>query len=198
MTILVAITGGIGAGKSTFSRQVKKRGYKLLDSDEEVAKIYNKPNKGFLKELKKIGLSDCIKNQKINRKIISELIFSNKKIKKNLEKYIYEIIRKNRKKFLKNQKKNKTKIVFLDIPLLFENNLNKDYDIVISIVSKRKTRYKRLKKSKNMTEKLFNSILRSQTTDTIRKQKSDIIINNNSGALDYEKKINKVINKIIQ
>ncbi len=68
MTIVVAITGGIGSGKSTFSNEVLKRGFKLLDSDEQVAKIYKKPSKNFLKHLEKIGLKDVIKNKKINKK----------------------------------------------------------------------------------------------------------------------------------
>ena len=41
MTAVVAITGGIGSGKSTFSNEVKKRGFKLIDSDQQVDKIYN-------------------------------------------------------------------------------------------------------------------------------------------------------------
>ena len=42
MTLLVAITGGIGSGKSTFSKEVLKRKFKLLDSDKQVSLIYNK------------------------------------------------------------------------------------------------------------------------------------------------------------
>ena len=43
MTALIAITGGIGAGKSTFSNEVKKRKLKILDSDMQVDKLYKKP-----------------------------------------------------------------------------------------------------------------------------------------------------------
>ena len=42
MTLIVAITGGIGSGKSTFSKEIKKRRLKLLDSDKEVSLIYKK------------------------------------------------------------------------------------------------------------------------------------------------------------
>ena len=53
MTTLIAITGGIGSGKSTFSKEVVKRGFKLIDSDKQVDKIYKKPSKEFLRFLKK-------------------------------------------------------------------------------------------------------------------------------------------------
>ena len=193
MTIIVAITGGIGSGKSTFSNEIKKRGLKLLDSDQQVAKIYKRPSKDFLNFLKKAGLNACINKNKINKKKILNTIFTNNSIKLSLEKYIFKIVRKNRNEFIKNEKKRKTKIIFLDIPLLFENNLNGEFDIIISIIATKKQRYRRLKKTKNMKKNLFDKILKSQTTDLERKKNSDIIIKNNKSLSEYLKKINKTI-----
>ncbi len=47
-----------------------------------------------------------------------------------------------------------------------------------------------------MTEKQFKNIIRSQTSDVIRKKKSDYIIYNNSTLNDYKIKINKLIGKL--
>ena len=169
MTIVVGITGGIGSGKSTFSKEIIKRNFKLFDSDEEVSKIYKNPNKEFLNKLIKINLGHCLKNNKINKKIIADTIFSNDKIKKRLENYIFKVVRKKRSQFLKKNKNERNKIIFLDIPLLLENNLEKDFDLVISIISSRKKRYQRLKNSKKMSKKIFNLILKNQTSDVVRK-----------------------------
>ena len=70
MTLIVAITGGIGSGKSTFSKEIKKRRLKLLDSDKEVSLIYKNPNTNFLNYLKKIGLGKSIKNKKLTKNIL--------------------------------------------------------------------------------------------------------------------------------
>ncbi len=198
MTTVVAITGGIGSGKSTFSKEVKKRGLSLLDSDEEVGKIYNNPTKKFFEYLNKIKLNQAIKGTKIDKKIISNIIFSNPQIKSKLEDYIFKIVREKRNKFIKREKKKKTKTIFLDIPLLLENHLEKDFDIVISIISKKNNRYERLKKTKNIQKDLFDKIIKSQTTDLIRKKNSSVIIYNNNGIFDYLIKINNVIDKIIK
>ena len=195
MTLLVAITGGIGSGKSTFSNQVIKRKLKLQDSDVEVAKLYEKPNKNFINHLVKIGLGSSIQNKKINKKVIAETIFSNKEIKTNLEKYIFQIIRKKRLQFIK--KETKQKIIFFDIPLLFENNLGNNFDIIISILSNKKERLKRLKKSKKISKELFQKIVKLQTKDTVRKAGSDIVIHNNKTMINYLKNVNKVLDKII-
>ena len=198
MTVFIAITGGIGAGKSTFSNEVKKRKLNILDSDKQVDTLYKKPKKSFLNYLKKIGLGEAVKNNKINKKQIGNIIFSNKKIKASLEKYIFKQVRKKRAEFIKKEKKKKTKVVFLDIPLLFENNLSKDFDMVISIISKKKERLKRLRKSKKITKSYFDKIIATQTTDVVRIKNSDIIIFNNTTMRSYIIKINNVLNKIVR
>ena len=197
MTIIIGITGGIGSGKTTFSKQVLKRGLTLLDSDKVVGGLYNKPTGGFLKHLKKIGLGGAIKGKKINKKYIAKIIFNNTKVKTELQNHIFKFVRKQRSLFLKKEKRKKTKIIFLDIPLLFENNLSKEFDILISIISTKKNRYKRLKKYRNMNKDLFKKIVISQTTDVVRKLNSDIIIYNNKSMNDYLHKINTVLNKIV-
>ena len=197
MTTLVAITGGIGSGKSTFSRVVRSKGFNLLDSDEFVADIYKNPTSKFLKYLKKINLGVCITGKRIDKRKVAQIIFSDKKTKLKLENYIFKEVREDRKKFIKKHKKLKTKIVFFDIPLLFENNLSTSFDINISIISKRKERYKRLKRSRNMSKELFKKIVKSQTTDVERKKISHIIVTNNKSRDQYIKKINKVLERLV-
>ncbi len=198
MTKLVAITGGIGSGKSTFSKQILRRKLKLLDSDQQVDKIYTKPNNDFVKYLRKIGLEKSIKaKNKVDKKYISKIIFINKDIRHKLQNYIFKIVRKKRTEFIESQKKRGEKVIFFDIPLLLENNLAKDYDLVISIISAKKNRYKRLKLSKKLSIVDFNNIIKAQTTDLDRRKNSDIIILNNDSKYEYIKKINKVLDRIL-
>ena len=196
MTQIIAITGGIGSGKSTLCSKLKEKGFKIHSSDEQVAKIYKNPEKKFIIYLRTIGLSKSISKKNINKKIISKIIFENKQIRKKLELYIFKIVRKKRSDFIKQEKEKKTRLIFIDIPLLFENNLEKQFHKVISIIASRQARLKRLKKTRKMTETQFKNIIKSQTSDVIRKNKSDYVIYNNSTLKDYKTKINKLINKL--
>ena len=81
--------------------------------------------------------------------------------------------------------------------MLFENNLSKKFDIVISIISKKEERFKRLKKNRKITKELFNKIIKSQTSDLARKKNSDIVIYNNRSMKDYLKKINIILDRIL-
>ncbi len=196
MTKTIAITGGIGSGKSTFCSKLKEKGFKIHSSDEQVAKIYKNPEKKFVTYLRTIGLSKSISKKNIDKKIISKIVFENKQIRKKLELYIFKIVRKKRSDFIKKEKQKKTKLIFIDIPLLFENNLEKQFNKVISIIASKRVRLKRLKKTRKMTENQFKNIVRSQTSDVIRKKKSDYVIYNNSTLKDYKIKINKLISKL--
>ena len=196
MTKTIAITGGIGSGKSTFCSKLKEKGFKIHSSDEQVAKIYKNPEKKFITYLRTIGLSKSISKKNIDKKIISKIIFENKQIRKKLELYIFKIVRKKRSDFIKQEKQKKTRLIFIDIPLLFENNLEKRFNKVISIIASKRVRLKRLKKTRKMTENQFKNITRSQTSDVIRKKKSDYVIYNNSTLKDYKIKINKLISKL--
>jgi len=196
MTQTIAITGGIGSGKSTLCGKLKEKGFKIHSSDEQVAQIYNNPDKKFVIFLNSIGLSKSISKKNIDKNAISKIIFENKDIRKKLELYIFKIVRKKRSNFIRNEKQKKTKIIFIDIPLLFENNLESKFHKVISIIASKQIRLKRLKKTRKMTEIQFKNIIRSQTSDVIRKKKSDYIIYNNSTLKDYKIKINKLINKL--
>ena len=196
MTQIIAITGGIGSGKSTFCSKLKERGFKIHSSDEQVAKIYKNPDKKFVTYLRSIGLSMSISKKNINKKTISKIIFENKQIRKKLELYIFKIVRKKRSNFIKQEKEKKTRLIFIDIPLLFENNLENQFHKVISIIASKQERLKRLKKTRKMSETQFKNIIRSQTSDIIRKKKSDYVVYNNSTLKDYKTKINKLINKL--
>ena len=196
MTQIIAITGGIGSGKSTLCSKLKEKGFKIHSSDEQVAKIYKNPKKKFITYLRTIGLSKSISKKNIDKKIISKIVFENKQIRKKLELYIFNIVRKERSNFIKKEKQKKTKLVFIDIPLLFENNLEKQFHKVISIIASKQIRLKRLEKTRKMTETQFKNIIRSQTSDLIRKKKSDYVIYNNSTLRDYKAKINRLINKL--
>ena len=196
MTKTIAITGGIGSGKSTFCSKLKEKGFRIHSSDEQVAKIYKNPDKKFVTYLRTIGLSKSISKKKIDKKIISKIVFENKQIRKKLELYIFKIVRKKRSDFIKQEKQKKTRLIFIDIPLLFENSLEKQFNKVISIIASKRVRLKRLKKTRKMTENQFKNITRSQTSDVIRKKKSDYVIYNNSTLKDYKIKINKLISKL--
>ncbi len=185
MTTVVGITGGIGAGKTTLSEHLKKNGFLVHESDKVVSKMYTKPKKSFKEFIKKNISYELVKNKKINKKKLTEIIFNNTTLKKRLEKHIHKEVRLSRKEFIQKNKKTKKNIIFVDIPLLLENNLELGLDLVVCIISSKKNRTKRILKNKKFNKKTLNKIFRAQTSDKDRRRRSQIIINNNKTKKDF-------------
>ena len=198
MTKLVAITGGIGSGKTTFSKHLKKLGYLVHESDLVVSEIYTQPEKKFLNFIKEKISKDAVNHNKINKAEIANVIFRNKEIKKLLEKRIHKEVQISRNAFIKKNKKDKKKLIFADIPLLLEKKLEKNFNLVICVVSSKKNRIRRVLKNKKFTKKNLNKILKAQTTDKERKKRSQIIINNNKTKKDFIFSVEKVLISLIK
>ena len=128
--IRIGILGNIGSGKSYVANNF---GYPVFDADYEVAMLYKKDRKIFL-ELKKI-LPNNIKTFPVEKKEIIKAILQKKDNLKKINKVVHIEIRKKMNSFLKKNKNKK--FVVLDIPLLLENRLNKNGDILIFIDSKK-------------------------------------------------------------
>ncbi|SVD18802.1 uncharacterized protein METZ01_LOCUS371656, partial [marine metagenome] len=161
MTTIVGLTGGIASGKTTIVKLLKKNKLAVQDSDFVVGGIYSKPKTKFTNYLKKINLGQSLKGKKIDKKIIREEIFFNIKKRKLLESYIHTEVKKSRNLFIKKHKQKKTKIIFLDIPLLFEKKLEKICDSIILFYAPLTIRKKRAIRRKGMQKKILEKIIKT-------------------------------------
>ena len=198
MTKIVAITGGIGSGKTTISKYLKKNNFAVHESDSAVSQIYIKPNKLFLGFLKKNVSKEVIKGNKIDKQKIAEIIFNDKKIKQKLENYIHKEVKKSRESFVKKNIKNKKNLIFVDIPLLFENKLEKNFDKVLCVIAQKKIRRERVLRDKKFTKKTLQKIFKFQVSDIERRARSDVIIYNNYTKKDFIFSLEKALIKLLK
>ena len=189
--IRIGILGNIGSGKSYVANNL---GYPVFDADYEVAILYKKNRKIFLR-LKKI-LPNNIKTFPIEKKEIIDAILQKKNNLKKIIKIVHKEIRIKMNLFLKKNKNKK--FVVLDVPLLLENNLNKKGDILIFVDSKKTDILKKLSKRKNFNKKLFNKFQKIQFSSQYKIRKSNFIIKNdftkktiNTNIKNVKKKINQ-------
>jgi len=170
--IKIGILGDIGSGKSYVAQNF---GYPVFNADYEVAELYQKNNSVFEKLSKK--LPKYIHSFPIDKREISSAILSNKNNLNKIVKIVHAEIRKKMNIFLKKNKKQK--IVILDIPLILENKINKKKDILVFVQSNRSDILKRLKKRKNVNQKLIKKFKSIQYPISFKKKKSNFIIKNN-------------------
>ena len=186
--IKIGIVGDIGSGKSYVAQNF---GYPVFNADYEVAKLYQKNDKVFIK-LKK-SLPKYIFSFPIEKKEISNAILANKNNLNKIIKIVHLEIKKKMNLFLKKYKN--SKIVILDIPLLLENKIN-NYDILVYVQSKRSDILKRLKKRKNFNQKLLKKFKTIQLPISYKKKKSNFTIKNNFTKKSVNDGIKNILNEI--
>ena len=129
--IRIGILGDIGSGKSHVANNF---GYPVFNADREVSKLYKQDKKVFKKLKKK--LPKYISSFPIDKNEITKTILNNKTNLKKIINIVHLEIRKALKSFLK--KNRNKKIIILDIPLLLENKINNQKDILVFVDSKKK------------------------------------------------------------
>ena len=173
--IKIAITGKIGSGKSTALSYFKRAGNFAISSDLIIKSIYeNEETRSQL--LKKLGIEKKNYKEVIIEKI-KDPLFNYK-----LKKAIYPIMGRLRSKKIPTfvTKKN----IFFEVPLLYEEKLERNYDKVIFIKG---NFIKRLKRTliKGKTKEYFEIMNRYQGADAIKEKLSDITICNNGSKIDF-------------
>ena len=187
--IRIGILGDIGSGKSYIA---KNFGYPVFNADEEVAKIYKKDRKVFIK-LKK-NLPKYINSFPVNKTELTKAILANKINLKKIVKIIHLEIRKKMNIFIKKNKNQK--FIILDIPLLLENKINKKNDVLVFVRTKKKDVLKRLKKRENYNKALIDKFKNLQLPLVYKMKKSHFTIKNDFTKKLVNENINKTLKKI--
>jgi dephospho-CoA kinase len=184
--IKIAITGKIGSGKSTVADLIKDLGYFVFESDKEVDKLFNSNHtKNKIKNLFYKIKNLTNKDGSINKILLGDYVFSNKNELKNLEDLIYPLLNKERQKFINSKKMEK--ILFFDIPLLFEKKLFTEYNFIIYVYVKEKIQKERVLRRKKMNKDKLKKILEAQTYNLKDYQKFISIKIDTSKNLDQTK-----------
>ncbi|WOS96649.1 dephospho-CoA kinase [Nosocomiicoccus massiliensis] len=173
----IGITGGIASGKSTVSHYLKDKGYVVLDADIYARNVLNKGTEGLKKIVEHFGNGILNDDGTLNREVLGHIVFNDKDERAVLNSITHPIIRQEM-----NDDKNKnlkTGHVFSDIPLLYENKLEDQFDIVIVVYVDEDTQLKRLMTRNDFTEEEARRRIASQLSLEEKKKRADIVFNNN-------------------
>lgn len=195
----VGITGNIGSGKSAVSAYLVGKGYSVIDADALVKEIYKDPD--FISQML-LAFGEGIKSknfdldQELDKKKIGQLVFSDKENLEKLEKLIAPFFKKNWNQALERHKEER--ILFLDIPLLYEKGYDQWMDKVLLVYTEDQIRYQRASQRDQKTIEEILRIDKNQMPQEDKRLLADYVIDNN---LDYPhlyRQIEEVLDQIIR
>lgn len=171
---IIGITGSIATGKSTVTKYLSDKGYTVIDSDK-IAYDALTIDEQCIEKVKQ--MFDCEDEKgNIDRKKLGAIIFQDKIAKKRLEDVVHPYVIQQMRYALEKHKQEA--IVFLDIPLLYEANLEYLCNQIVVVYVPENIQIERLMQRDSIDEKYARTIIHNQIDIEEKKARADIVLDN--------------------
>lgn len=175
MTV-IGLTGGIASGKSTVANYLKENGFAVIDADIAARQAIEKGTEG-LRKVAETFPGVLNEDGTLNRKALGTIIFNDKAQRDSLNEIVHPIVRR-----LMDEEKaaalSEGKVVVMDIPLLYENELEHTVDEVWVVYVSYDIQKMRLMKRNELSESEADARINSQMSMDEKRDKADIVIDN--------------------
>ena len=179
----IGLTGGIACGKSVVLEMFKEAGWHTLSADALVHELLDHDPEVIEAVISKFGVELKASDASLNKKAIAKVVFADSQQREWLEGLLHPLVRKRWTSAL-DEEPDKNWVV--EIPLLFEKKLEKDFDLVVCLSSSRENQLERLQ-SRGMNEADAEARIASQAPLAEKIEKSDFVLTN-TGSLNFLRK----------
>ena len=187
--MIIAITGGIGAGKSTAITAIKQMGYLVISADDTYGELLKDPD--FVQGVYR-AVEITTDKIELDRNLVSTAVFHNLKKLKALNDFTHAKIYSAMFEKSKNHD-----VVFHEVPLLFESGYQEKYDKVIVIMRDLNSRIQSVKARSGLsTDEVVSRIKNQYNYENLDKNKHTVITNDGN-LLDFSAKVKAVVNEIL-
>jgi len=175
----VALTGGIGSGKSLVGEILEELGALVIDSDQLAREVIERGSPGYEEVVNAFGDSILSEGQ-IDRSKLAAVVFNETDLRKKLESIIHPLVREAAEKLAK--KLPSGAILINQIPLLVESDGAKRFDYVVTVSADEEIRRERLR-LRGLKDYEITQRIAAQVSDLEREKIANYIIRND-GSID--------------
>lgn len=172
--IKVAITGGIGTGKTTISSMFADKGIPVFNSDEIAKEIMN--TNSLLKNEIVTAFGDKVYDKnRLNKEYLSDAIFNNETLLKKINAIVHPYVADEFNSWIEEQD---SKYIIYESAIIFENQAEDFFDKIICVTASEEDVISRVMKRNNFSVDKIKSIINKQLPNDAKIQKSDYVIEN--------------------
>lgn len=195
---IIGLTGGIAAGKSTASALIREMGIPVICADTIAHAVMEPGAKAYKAVVKEFGKEILDRKKNIDRKALGRIVFGNPILIKKLNSLVHPFVIEETKKQIDCHSRGggNPGAIVLDVPLLFETNLDKLCDTTILIAAPTKVTLQRITKRDGLTRKEALERINSQMTLEEKKKLADFVIENTGTKALLKKKIQLLLPRI--
>ncbi|HDB5685982.1 TPA: dephospho-CoA kinase [Staphylococcus aureus] len=192
MPKVIGLTGGIASGKSTVSELLSVFGFKVVDADKAAREAVKKGSKGLAQVREVFGDEAIDENGEMNRRYMGDLVFNHPEKRLELNAIIHPIVRdimeEEKQEYLKQGYN-----VIMDIPLLFENELENTVDEVWVVYTSESIQMYRLMQRNNLSLEDAKARVYSQISIDKKSRMADHVIDNLGDKLELKQNLERLL-----
>ncbi len=174
----IGLTGGIGSGKSTVTHIFEQLQTPVIDADKIAHQLVATGQPALAQIQQEFGTAVFNPDASLNRKKLSELVFSEPKQKQKLEAILHPLVYQSIQAELKQLNQLKKPYCIICIPLIFETNMTHIVDRILVVDCSVETQMERVQKRDNMTKEKIQAIIDTQVSRAFRKSQANDLIDN--------------------
>lgn len=187
--LTIGITGGIGSGKSTVARILKRYGADVIFADDLAKEITEPDMPAYRKIIEHFGIEIIGEDNRINRKKLAEIVFSNSEELKRLNEITHSIVADMIEKLIKEYKSSGKKLVVVEAIVPVEHGFLDLVDTVWVVLADQSTRIDRVMERSGLTYEEARQRIQSQLSDEMYKSIADKVIYNDGTLKELEEKV---------
>lgn len=181
---IVGLTGGIGSGKTTVAKMFEALGVPVYIADKEAKELMNRSPYLRQKLIDLLG-EEAYDETGLNRPFVASKIFQNKHLLEKINEIVHPEVRKHFHEWLKKQS---AVYVIKEAAIIFEQNMQSQYDKVILVTADKQQRIKRVLKRDHTTSQKINAIMENQLDDSEKIKLADYVLEN-TDLVETQKKV---------
>jgi dephospho-CoA kinase len=177
---IIGLTGGIASGKSTVTKYLRQQGYTVVDCDKIAWELAEPDGSIWQVYFARYGSKVINPDRSLNRQAVADIVFRDKKELDAINSLVHPLIKDEMMSQVKAAGDEGEKVIFLDVPLLFEASYDKLVDEKWLVYVSRDTQLRRLMSRNDFNHDEAVRRIDSQMSLEEKKKLSDVIINNNA------------------
>ena len=186
---VIALTGGIACGKSTVSGMLSLLGASIIDADQ-ISRSLTAPGGAALPAIRQaFGDSVFHADGTLDRPALSAVVFADKAAIEKLNAITHPLVKQEMETQLDHCRKQGAPLVVLDVPLLFEANMQHMGDLVACVTAPEEVQIDRMRTRNGFTREEALSRIRNQMPVSEKARLSDIVIDTDKPLPELQKEI---------
>lgn len=174
--MIIGITGGIGSGKSVISKELRRMGYEVYDTDSEAKRLIVE-NVQIRRNIENLLGKEVYKDNVYQTQIVASKVFANKSLLVQLNAIVHPAVREDILSRTQDFINNTTSLYFIECAILYTAHLDDICDKVVAITAPEAIRLERTIARDSSDKDKVRARMRMQDVEHDI-QRADIIINN--------------------